>query len=76
MERFYRGKVVVITGASSGIGKDLALLVASWGARLALWARRKEAIEEVAAQCPDAKVVPLAHEVAHIHQSFLALVAL
>jgi short-subunit dehydrogenase len=47
LEEFYRGKHVVITGASSGIGKDLALLLAGWGSRLALSARRKELLDEV-----------------------------
>lgn len=51
METFYRGKVVVITGASSGIGADLASLLASWGARLALVARRKEKLEALRAEC-------------------------
>lgn len=47
LQDFYRGKKVVITGASSGIGKDLALVLAGWGARLALSARRKELLDEL-----------------------------
>jgi len=47
LQDFYHGKNIVITGASSGIGKDLALVFAGWGARLALSARRKELLDEV-----------------------------
>lgn len=42
------GKVVVITGASSGIGEHLAYEYASRGACLALCARRVRSLEEVA----------------------------
>ncbi len=44
-------KVVVITGASSGIGRATALLCARGGARLVLAARRLDALEDVADQC-------------------------
>ncbi|HVZ38845.1 MAG TPA: SDR family oxidoreductase [Candidatus Kapabacteria bacterium] len=43
--------VVVITGASSGIGAALAELLASAGASLALVARRADALGEVAGRC-------------------------
>lgn len=45
---------VLITGASAGIGKALALNLAQRGVRLGLLARRKELLEEVAAQAQDA----------------------
>ena len=44
-------KVVVITGASAGIGAALAELVARSGGIPVLAARRKEALQEVAARC-------------------------
>lgn len=44
-------KVVVITGASGGIGAALAELLAARGASLALVARRDVALGEVAARC-------------------------
>lgn len=43
-----QGKVALITGASSGIGRAAALLFAAEGASVVLNARRKEALEEVA----------------------------
>lgn len=45
------GKVVVITGASSGAGRAMALALAEEGAQLILCARRKEALNEVAEEC-------------------------
>lgn len=44
-------KVIVITGASGGIGATLAELLASKGASLALVARRENELHEVAARC-------------------------
>jgi dehydrogenase/reductase SDR family protein 7B len=46
-----QNKVVIITGASSGIGKATALEAAFRGARLALAARRIEALKDVVDQC-------------------------
>ena len=46
-----RGSVVVITGASSGIGRATALKFAAGGATVALTARRPTALQEVAAEC-------------------------
>ena len=51
MRDFYSGKAVLITGASSGIGYDLALYLASMGTRLALVARRADKLEELASAC-------------------------
>ena len=45
------GKVIVITGASGGIGAALAELVAGRGARVTLLARREKELREVAARC-------------------------
>lgn len=42
-----KDKVVVITGASSGIGKATAVLLAEKGAKVVLGARRKDNLEEL-----------------------------
>jgi NAD(P)-dependent dehydrogenase (short-subunit alcohol dehydrogenase family) len=47
----FRDNVVILTGASSGIGKELALLFAGRGARLTLAARNEPALHAVAAEC-------------------------
>ena len=44
-------KVIVITGASSGIGAALAELLGARGASVVLVARREHALREVAARC-------------------------
>ncbi len=46
-----KDNVVVITGASKGIGAELARQLAAKGARLVLAARGEKELEEVAAEC-------------------------
>lgn len=45
--RFYDGKVIWITGASSGIGEALAMQLSQWNTRLILSARRRDELERV-----------------------------
>jgi NADP-dependent 3-hydroxy acid dehydrogenase YdfG len=45
-----KGKVVVITGASSGLGEATASLLAAQGASVALGARRVERIQAIAGE--------------------------
>ncbi|WP_129643792.1 SDR family NAD(P)-dependent oxidoreductase [Peristeroidobacter agariperforans] len=49
-----RGKVVLITGASSGFGAHFARVLASEGAKVGLAARRVDALESIAAQIREA----------------------
>lgn len=41
------GKVIIVTGASSGIGEKTAEVLAAEGAKVVLAARRKEKLEDV-----------------------------
>jgi 3-oxoacyl-[acyl-carrier protein] reductase len=50
MELGIAGKAAVVTGASSGIGRGIALALGAEGVRLALVARRRKLLEEVAAE--------------------------
>ena len=47
----FKNQTAWITGSSSGIGKEMALILAGRGANLILSARRKAALEEVANLC-------------------------
>jgi 3-oxoacyl-[acyl-carrier protein] reductase len=49
MELGLRGKTALVTGASRGIGRAIALALAAEGARLALCARDRGTLDEVAA---------------------------
>jgi NAD(P)-dependent dehydrogenase (short-subunit alcohol dehydrogenase family) len=54
-----KGKVAVVTGASSGIGRSTARLFADTGAQVVAGARRKAVLDELAGEHPGA-IVPVA----------------
>lgn len=56
----FRDQVVIVTGASAGIGKSLALQLAGQGAKVAVAARRVERLEQVAEECRQRGGEPLA----------------
>ncbi|MBQ9980243.1 MAG: SDR family oxidoreductase [Oscillospiraceae bacterium] len=60
------GKSVVVTGASSGMGKAIVELFAKNGANIIAVARRKDRLEELALSLKDApgKVIPYAGDIA------------
>jgi short-subunit dehydrogenase len=68
------GKVVVITGASSGIGAALAELLAGRGAKLALVARRERELRAVAERC-GAEALPIVADVTRREEVRRALAA-
>ncbi len=50
----FRDQCVIITGASAGIGRSLALLLARQGAKVAIAARRADRLEQLAEECRQA----------------------
>ena len=51
------GRVGLVTGAASGLGREVARGLAREGARLLLLDRNREALSDVARQCPGAEIV-------------------
>ena len=66
LEKAVDGKIVLITGASSGIGKALALKVAEAGGEVILVARTREKLEAVAEE------IEAAGGLAHVHPADLS----
>lgn len=62
---FFKDKVVILTGASSGIGRELALQLAKEGAKLSLAARSVDKLKEIADECQNynSKVLLVATDV-------------
>ena len=48
------GRVAVVTGASQGIGRACAMVLAASGAKVALCARSQEKLEQVASEIASA----------------------
>lgn len=63
-----RGKRILVTGASSGLGAHFARLLAGKGALVAAAARRTERLQELARECEglSGRVVPLALDVSSV----------
>jgi 3-oxoacyl-[acyl-carrier protein] reductase len=67
MDLELKGRVALVTGASAGLGRTIARLLAEEGCRLALLARRRPLLESLAAELP-ASAEPLI-----IEQDFTAI---
>lgn len=63
MDLQLRDKVVVVTGASAGIGRETALQFSAQGSRVVAVARRAELLEDLAAQAAGEPVIPFAADV-------------
>jgi NAD(P)-dependent dehydrogenase (short-subunit alcohol dehydrogenase family) len=61
LDRYFAGKVAVVTGAGSGIGQALAVQLAADGARLVLLDLNGVAAEATARQCAEAGAQARAH---------------
>ena len=54
MKKYLDGKVVVVTGASSGIGEAMAREYAKMGAKVVMAARREDELKRIAQEIADA----------------------
>jgi len=61
----FNGKVAIVTGASSGIGRAAAELLAARGAFVAIFARSGGKLAEIAARWPE-RMLPVAGDVADL----------
>ena len=66
-----KGKMAVVTGAGSGIGRACALALAQEGANVALVGRRKKLLEKVAAEIGSSAVALAADDIADESEMFL-----
>ena len=58
MNSHFHNQVVIVTGASSGIGKETALAFGRAGARVVLVARRAEVLRQIGAENPQLQFLP------------------
>jgi short-subunit dehydrogenase len=63
LDRYFAGRVAVVTGAGSGIGRALSVRLAGAGAQLALLDRNGPAAEDTARHCRDAGARAWVHAV-------------
>jgi thioester reductase-like protein len=66
LSRSIEGKIILVTGASSGIGRELALKIGEAGGEVILVSRTREKLEEVAEQVGDVGGT------AHVHPADLS----
>ena len=59
MKSHFHDQVVIVTGASSGIGKETALAFGRAGARVVIVARRGEVLRQIAAENPQLRLLPI-----------------
>lgn len=79
MRREFENRVAIVTGASSGIGRAVAELLASRGARVALFSRSLSRLSEIAGAAPErmiavggdaSDVESVDHLFAHVERRF------
>jgi NAD(P)-dependent dehydrogenase (short-subunit alcohol dehydrogenase family) len=57
-------EVVIVTGASSGLGRHFAKRLSAAGAAVAILARRRDKLDELMQELPDGRVLPVEADIA------------
>jgi NAD(P)-dependent dehydrogenase (short-subunit alcohol dehydrogenase family) len=70
MKTAYNGKRVLITGGASGLGKALALELASQGARVAIMARHQAGLDETAQGARPLELITIRADIASKHDVY------
>lgn len=69
MEGHLKGKVALITGGGTGLGRDFAKRFVAEGAKIVITGRRKELLDKVAAGLPKGSVLVFAGDVSKLEEA-------
>ena len=63
---YFHNKRIWVTGASSGIGRSVAIKLSKLGAEVILTARNRDKLEEVKKECGNAKAHIFDHDLSNL----------
>ena len=63
------GQTWLVTGATGGIGRAIALEAATRGAKVYAVGRRKDALEELSSSCPPRSIMPIVSDLSLVREN-------